>query len=83
MQTDANGKEIKLGNRVEFAVREWIHDGKVTKTKFGMVKSFSKDDSGIYVKLEEVDGELFICTKCLTLSTKIGKLEPDFVKVIK
>jgi hypothetical protein len=83
MQKDANGKEIKLGNRVEFAVRDWMKDGKVTKTKFGMVKSFSKDDSGIYVKLEEVDGELFICTKCLTLSSKIGKLEPDFVKVIK
>ncbi len=83
MQKDANGKQIKLGNRVEFAVRDWIHDGKITQTKFGIVKSFSKDDSGIYVKLEEVDGELFICTKCLTLSTKIGKLEPDFVKVIK
>jgi hypothetical protein len=82
MQTDANGKQIKLGNRVEFAVRDWMHDGKVTKTKFGIVKSFSKDDSGIYVKLEEVEGELFICTKCLTLSSEIGKLEPDFVKVI-
>ncbi len=82
MQKDANGKEIKLGNRVEFAVRDWTHDGKISKTKFGIVKSFSKDDSGIYVKLEE-EGELFICTKCLTLSSKIGKLEPDFVKVIK
>ena len=82
MQTDANGKQIKLGNRVEFAVRDWMHDGKITKTKFGIVKSFSKDDSGIYGKLEEVEGELFICTKCLTLSSKIGKLEPDFVKVI-
>jgi len=83
MQKDANGKVIKLGNRVEFAVRDWIHDGKITRTKFRVVKSFSKDDSGIYVKLEEVDGELFICTKCLTLTSKIGKLEPDFVKVIK
>ncbi len=83
MQKDANGKVIKLGNRVEFAVRDWMHDGKVTKTKFGIVKSFSKDDSGIYVKLEEVDGELFICTKCLTLTSKVGKLEPDFVKVIE
>jgi hypothetical protein len=82
MQKDANGKVIKLGNRVEFAVRDCMQDGKVTKTKFGIVKSFSKDDSGIYVKLEEVDGELFICTKCLTLSSKVGKLEPDFVKVI-
>ena len=50
MQTDANGKQIKLGNRVEFAERDWTHDGKVTKIKFGIVKSFSKDGSGIYVK---------------------------------
>ncbi|MCE8425894.1 MAG: hypothetical protein J5U17_08975 [Candidatus Methanoperedens sp.] len=83
MQTDVNGKEIKLGNHIEFAVRDWIHDGKITRTKFGIVKSFSKDDSGIYVQLEEVNEELFICTKCLTLTSKIGKLEPDFVKVIK
>ncbi|MCE8423788.1 MAG: hypothetical protein J5U16_07650, partial [Candidatus Methanoperedens sp.] len=70
-------------NHIEFAVRDWIHDGKITRTKFGIVKSFSKDDSGIYVQLEEVNEELFICTKCLTLTSKIGKLEPDFVKVIK
>ena len=38
MQTDANGKQIKLGNRVEFAVRDWTHDGKITKIKFGTVK---------------------------------------------
>ncbi len=82
MQTDVNGKEIKIGNHIEFAVRDWIHDGKITKTKFGIVKSFSKDDSGIYVKPDEVDGELFICTKCLTLAQNKGKLEPEFVKVI-
>jgi len=82
MQTDVNGKEIKIGNHIEFAVRNWIHNRKITKMKFGIVKSLSKDDSGIYVKPDEVDGELFICTKCLTLTSKIGKLEPDFVKVI-
>ena len=82
MQTDVNGKEIKIGDHIEYAIRDWIHDGKITKTKFGIVKSFSRDDSGIYVKPDEVDGELFICTKCLTLSSKIGKLEPEFVKVI-
>jgi hypothetical protein len=82
MQTDVNGKEIKIGYHIEFAIRDWIQNGKVTKTKSGIVKSLSKDDSGIYVKPDEVDGELFICTKCLTLSPKKGKLEPDFVKVI-
>ncbi len=82
MQTDVNGKEIKLGNHIEYAIRDWIHEGKITKTKFGIVKSLSKDDSGIYIKPDEVDGELFICTKCQTLSPKKGKLEPEFVKVI-
>lgn len=82
MQTDVDGKEIKLGNRIEYAVRDWIHNGKITKTKFGIVKSYSRDDSGIYVNPDEVDGELFICTKCLTLSPKKGKLEPEYVKVI-
>ncbi len=82
MQTDVNGKKIKIGSRIEFATRDWIDNGKITKTKSGIVKSFSRDDSGIYVKPDDVDGELFICTKCLTLSPKIGKLEPEFVKVI-
>ncbi len=82
MQTDVNGKQIKLGNHIEFAIRDWIQNGKITKTKFGIVISFSRDDSGVYVKPDEVDGELFICTKCLNLSPKIGKLEPEFVKVI-
>lgn len=82
MQTDINGKEIKIGNRIEFATRDWIQNGKITKTKFGIVKSFSKDDSGIYVKPDDFMGELFICPKCLTSSPKIGKLEPEFVKLI-
>lgn len=82
MQTDVNGKEIKIGNRIEFAPRDWTDNGKITIIKFGIVKSLSRDDSGIYVKPDGIDGELFICTKCLTLSTKIGKLEPEFVKVI-
>lgn len=34
------------------------------------------------MQTDDVDGELFICTKCKTLSPKIGKLEPEFVKVI-
>ena len=82
MQTDVNGKEIKIGNHIEFAIRDWIQNGKITKTKSGIVKSLSRDDSGIYVKPDDVDGELFICTKCQTLSTKKGKLEPEIVKVI-
>ncbi|WP_096205175.1 hypothetical protein [Candidatus Methanoperedens nitratireducens] len=41
-----------------------------------------RDESEIYVKPDDVDGEFFICIKCLTLSPKIGKLEPEFVKVI-
>jgi hypothetical protein len=80
MQTDVNGKEIKIGNHIEFAERDWLHDEKITKT--GIVKSFSRDDSGLYVNLDDVEGELFICTKCLTLSKKKGKLEPEIVKVI-
>jgi hypothetical protein len=82
MQTDVNGKEIKIGNHIEFAIRDWMQNEKITKTKSGVVKSFSKDGSGIYVKPDDIDGELFICTKCLTLSPKKGKLEPDFVKII-
>ncbi|MGB8217729.1 MAG: hypothetical protein WCE94_10560 [Candidatus Methanoperedens sp.] len=82
MQTDVNGKEIKIGNHVEFATRDWLHDEKTTKIKSGIVKSFSKDDSGIYVNIDNIDGELFIRTKCKNLGTKKGKLEPEIVKVI-
>ncbi|MGB8217014.1 MAG: hypothetical protein WCE94_06900 [Candidatus Methanoperedens sp.] len=82
MQTDVNGKEIKIGSHIEFATRDWLHDEKITKIKSGIVKSFSRDDSGIYVIPDDIDGELFICTKCKTLNTKKGKLEPEIVKVI-
>ncbi len=82
MQTDVNGKKIKIGSRIEFETRDWIDNGKTTKIKSGIVKSFSRDDSGIYVRPDDVEGELFICTKCKTLSTKKGKLEPEIVKVI-
>lgn len=82
MQKDINGKEIKIGNHIEFAERDWLHNEKITKIKSGIVKSLSRDDSGIYIKPDGVDGELFICTKCTPLSAKKGKNEPESVKVI-